>query len=128
MGVPVVLPSKTPECMLTVSGSLRGVVMKLWPGLRRSSCSWMSASAISTPGVAPSTITPTAPPCDSPKVVSRKRWPKLLPAIGALLDDSQDERARVRDSQVVEIDREVGDVVVRRDTPIVELTQPRSRY
>ena len=95
MGVPVVLPSKIPESMFTVSGSLRGVVMKLCPGLRRSSCSWMSDSEISTPGVAPSTITPTAPPCDSPKVVSRNRCPKLLPAMQVLLDGPEDELARV---------------------------------
>src|SRR2546421_366777 len=27
----------------------------------------------------PSITTPTPPPCDSPKVVMRKSWPKLLP-------------------------------------------------
>src|SRR6476660_458555 len=30
-------------------------------------------------GGQPSTTTPIPPPCDSPKVVTRKSWPKLLP-------------------------------------------------
>ncbi len=83
-GVPVVLPSKTPERIWTLSASLRFVVISDWPGLRRSSCFWISSSPRGTPGVTPSTITPTPRPCDSPNVVTLNMLPKVLPGIGTL--------------------------------------------
>src|SRR6266705_785164 len=39
----------------------------------------MSDSEISTRGGQPSITTPMPPPCDSPKVVTRKSWPNVLP-------------------------------------------------
>ena len=78
MGVPVVRPSKTPERISTVSASLRGVVMSLWPGRRRSSSAWISAAVIGRRGGQPSITTPMAGPWLSPQVVMRKIWPKLL--------------------------------------------------
>src|SRR5437588_11362281 len=39
----------------------------------------MSALESAIRGGQPSTTTPIPPPCDSPKVVTRKSWPKLLP-------------------------------------------------
>jgi len=69
-----------PDTMVAVSVSLRGVLMSLWPGLRRSSAGWMSASALR--GIfegQPSTTTPMPPPWLSPQVLMRKYLPKLLP-------------------------------------------------
>src|SRR6266478_4070005 len=79
MGVPSVWPLNVPERICTVSLSLRGVTILDWPGRRRSRSGWMSASESFRRGGQPSTTTPTPPPCDSPQVVMRKRWPKLLP-------------------------------------------------
>src|SRR3954454_8161575 len=42
----------------------------------------MSASVSARRGGQPSTTQPMAGPCDSPQVVTRKRWPKLLWDIG----------------------------------------------
>src|SRR5947208_2624262 len=39
----------------------------------------MSAGEISIFGGQPSITTPIPPPCDSPNVVIRKSWPKVLP-------------------------------------------------
>src|SRR6266436_1152582 len=39
----------------------------------------MSVSETAIRGGQPSTTTPMPPPCDSPKVVTRKSWPKVLP-------------------------------------------------
>src|SRR5437763_12075729 len=39
----------------------------------------MSALESAIRGGQPSTTTPIPPPCDSPKVVTRKSWPKVLP-------------------------------------------------
>src|SRR6516165_12386480 len=81
-GVPSVSPSsERPDRISTVSGSRRWVVIALCPGRRRSSSRWISATAIGRRGGQPSTITPTAGPCDSPNVVTRNSSPKLLPAI-----------------------------------------------
>src|SRR3989344_3546488 len=85
IGVPVVSPPKTPERMCIVSASLRGVVILLCPGFRRSSSFCTSASVIAIPGGHPSTTTPTAPPCDSPKVVMRNNCPNEFPAIGVII-------------------------------------------
>ena len=54
-----------------MSASRRWVVMALCPGRRRSSSRWISSAVIGTRGGQPSTMTPTAGPCDSPKVVMR---------------------------------------------------------
>src|ERR1043166_4139386 len=84
MGVPVVTCAgmrsswNTPERMRTWSGSLRCVTYVDWPGLRRSRSAWMSASESGMPGGQPSTTHPIAGPWLSPKVVKRKRWPKVL--------------------------------------------------
>ena len=72
IGVPSVWPSKTPERISARSASSRGVVSLLWPGRRRSRSRWISSSVIGRRGGQPSTTTPTPPPCDSPKVVTRK--------------------------------------------------------
>src|SRR5688572_1318742 len=85
IGVPRVLPSYTPLRIRTVSDSLRCVTMWLWPGARRSSSGCMSASERLRRGGHPSTTAPIAAPCDSPQVVTRKRWPKVL-ASGSLPD------------------------------------------
>lgn len=81
MGVPSVTPCSVPERMVTRSVSARGVVSRLWPGRRRVSCGWMSASARRSPGGQPSTIAPTPRQCDSPNVVTRKSVPNELPAM-----------------------------------------------
>ena len=79
MGVPVVSPSNTPESRRIWSGSLRAVAPKPWPGLRRSSSAWMTASVRGMPAGQPSTTPPRPGPWDSPKVVRRKMVPKVLP-------------------------------------------------
>ena len=78
IGVPVVRPSNTPDRMRTSSGSCRCVVKRDWPGRRRSSQGWMSASDSAMRGGQPSTTQPIAGPWLSPQVVTRNRWPKLL--------------------------------------------------
>lgn len=50
------------------------------PGRRRSSSFCTSSFVSGRRGGTPSITQPTAPPCDSPKVVTRKAWPKVLPA------------------------------------------------
>src|SRR5262245_35950979 len=79
IGVPRVWPSKTPLTIRTVSVSRRWLVSRLWPGRRRSRSGWMSASESGSREGQPSTTAPTAAPCDSPQVVTRKSWPKVLP-------------------------------------------------
>src|SRR6188768_2033123 len=78
IGVPVVLPSNTPERMRTWSGSWRWVVKREVPGRRLSRKGWISASLSASPGGQPSTTAPSAGPCDSPQVVKRKTRPKVL--------------------------------------------------
>src|ERR1700737_691739 len=73
--------------MRTASGSWRWVVKRDWPGRRRSSQGWMSASASARRGGTPSTTQPIAGPWLSPQVVNRNRLPKLFPAIGSLSND-----------------------------------------
>src|SRR3984957_594586 len=68
--------------MRTSSGSWRCVVYLLWPGRRRSSQGWMSASLSARCGGQPSITPPIAGPWLSPQVVTRNRWPKLLCDIG----------------------------------------------
>src|SRR6266853_5655264 len=48
----------------------------------------MSASEIAIRGGQPSITTPLPPPCDSPKVVTRKRWPNVLPIAGIVAQAS----------------------------------------
>src|SRR5215471_6496944 len=83
-GVPSVRPSCMPDRISTWSSSLRWVVIALWPGRRRSSSRWISSTVSGRRGGQPSMTTPTAGPCDSPKVVTRNALPKLFPAIDRL--------------------------------------------
>src|SRR3972149_6759851 len=71
--------------MRTWSASLRWVVIRLCPGLRRSRWIWTSASLSGMRGGQASTPPPppTADPCDSPKVVMRNSRPKSLPIAAA---------------------------------------------
>src|SRR5438105_408098 len=46
----------------------------------------MSALESAIRGGQPSTTTPIPPPCDSPKVVTRKSWPKVLPMWGSRIN------------------------------------------
>src|ERR1700749_4492159 len=64
--------------MRTVSGSLRWVTNLDVPGRLRSRSVWISASTSGMPGGHPSITQPIAGPWLSPKVVTRKMWPKLL--------------------------------------------------
>src|ERR1700744_4530100 len=64
--------------MRTVSGSWRCVVKRDWPGGRRSSQGWISASDRLRRGGQPSTTPPIAGPWLSPQVVTRNKCPKLL--------------------------------------------------
>src|SRR6478672_5823287 len=82
IGVPVVLPSYTPERISTRSSSRRCVTWRDVPGFLRSRSGWMSASESSIPGGQPSTTQPIAGPCDSPNVVTVKRVPRVLPDMG----------------------------------------------
>src|SRR5579859_4902438 len=72
------MPSNTPDRMRTSSGSWRCVVNRDWPGRRRSSHGWISASDSAMRGGHPSTTQPIAGPWLSPHVVTRNKWPKLL--------------------------------------------------
>src|SRR6188768_2181155 len=81
IGVPVVSPWYTPDRICTVSDSWRCVTWREVPGLRRSRSGWMSASDKAMPGGQPSITQPMAGPCDSPKLVTRKRVPRVLPDI-----------------------------------------------
>src|SRR5690348_12767773 len=85
MGVPVVRPSNTPERMRTASASWRWEVWREVPVRRRSTSGWMSASLSSRPGGQPSTTQPSATPWLSPKLVTLKRRPKVLPDTRRLL-------------------------------------------
>ena len=67
-----------PDSTFTSSGSRRCVTKRDWPGRRRSSSAWMSASVKRMPGGMPSTTQPSAAPWLSPQVVTRKRWPNVL--------------------------------------------------
>ncbi|GJE43663.1 hypothetical protein AEGHOMDF_2842 [Methylobacterium soli] len=85
IGVPVVSwrppvrsSANTPDRIFTWSGSRRWVVKRDWPGFLRSSSAWISSASSGSPGGQPSTTQPRATPWLSPKVVTRKRWPKLL--------------------------------------------------
>ncbi len=80
MGVPVVMPSfVTPDRISTASASLRGVVMRDWPGRRRSRSVCISSRVSFMRGGQPSSVTPTPPPWDSPQVEMRNMRPKVLP-------------------------------------------------
>ena len=92
IGVPVVRPSNTPDRMRTSSGSCRCVVKRDWPGRRRSSQGWMSASDSAMRGGQPSTTQPIAGPWLSPQVVTRNRWPKLLWDMASVLRTCAERR------------------------------------
>src|SRR5579863_4997313 len=79
IGVPVVRPSKTPERMRTWSASRRWLTKCDVPVRRRSTSCCRSASVSSSPGGQPSTMHPSAGPWLSPKVVTVKSLPMVLP-------------------------------------------------
>src|SRR5580704_9946283 len=82
MGVPVVSPSNTPDRIFTASASWRWEVWREVPVRRRSTSGWMSASDSSMSGGQPSTMQPSASPWLSPKLVTLKSLPKVLPDTG----------------------------------------------
>lgn len=57
----------------------RGVVMRLWPGRRRSSSAWISSVLMAMLEGQPSITQPTLFPWLSPQVVTRNSVPKVLP-------------------------------------------------
>src|SRR5688572_4950385 len=79
IGVPVVLPSYTPERISTRSSSRRWVTWREVPGFLGSRSGWMSASESAIPGGQPSITHPIAGPWDSPNVVTVKRVPRVEP-------------------------------------------------
>ena len=81
IGVPVVRPSKTPDMMRIASVSFRWLVCRLRPVRLRSTSAWISSSVSASPGGQPSTIQPRPGPWLSPKVVTVKSLPCVLPAI-----------------------------------------------
>ena len=58
MGVPVVFPSNTPDKIVTLSSSLRGVEKLVCPGFLLFKNSWISSSAKVRPEGHPSMTTP----------------------------------------------------------------------
>src|SRR5690554_5702351 len=87
IGVPVVLPSKTPDSTCTSSFSRLCDVWRLLPvALRANSC-FISATSISSPGGQPSITQPIAGPWLSPKVVIRNKRPKVLSDMLSLLQN-----------------------------------------
>src|SRR5262249_9542254 len=79
IGVPVVRPSNTPERMRTWSDSRRWLTKCEVPLRRRSTSCCRSDSTSGSPGGQPSTMHPSAGPWLSPKVVTVKSLPMLLP-------------------------------------------------
>ena len=75
---PVASSVNTPDRIFTASGSWRWVVKRDWPGRRLSSSTWISSAVIGRRGGQPSTTQPIAAPWLSPKLVNRKRRPKVL--------------------------------------------------
>ena len=75
-------PVKTPDRILTASGSCRCVVKRDWPGRRLSRSAWIYSAVIGMRGGQPSTTQPIAAPWLSPKLVNRNRWPKVLKDMG----------------------------------------------
>src|SRR5271155_3570538 len=71
--------------MRTRSGSLRWLTNFDCPGRRRSRSTWISASVSAMPGGQPSITQPIAGPCDSPKFVTVKSVPKVLPDMCVVL-------------------------------------------
>ena len=88
IGVPVVTcrpessSTITPERIRASSGSRRWVVKREVPGRLRLSSAWISAASSGMRGGQPSTTHPIPAPWLSPKVVTRKRWPKVLCDMG----------------------------------------------
>ena len=78
IGVPVVLPSNTPDNIWTLSSSFLWVVNLDCPGFLLSNSIWISCSLRFMFGGQPSTIQPIAGPWDSPQVVKRNSFPKVL--------------------------------------------------
>ena len=77
IGVPKVYPRSTPQMMVHLSFSSRGVVSRDCPGRRRVSCGWMSSSDRRSCGGTPSTIATIPFACDSPAVVTLNSLPWL---------------------------------------------------
>ena len=70
--------------MRILSGSLRWLVWCEVPERRRSTSAIRSASPSSRPGGQPSTMQPSAGPWLSPKVVTVKSLPMLLPDMSSV--------------------------------------------
>src|SRR5258707_414520 len=85
MGVPVVLPSNTPERILTTSPSRRWLTNCDVPVRRRSTSPCRSASPRERPGGQPSMMQPSAGPWLSPNVVTVNSLPIELPDLLQLL-------------------------------------------
>src|SRR2546425_42785 len=95
IGEPSVRPSNRPDRTSARSGSSRGDVTALCPGRRRSRSRWISSTVNGRRGGQPSTTTPTAPPCDSPKVVTRKICPKVDPIAGSVRKRVDGDKGRL---------------------------------
>ena len=76
-GAPVVRPSNTPLRISGSSASTRGVV-PFAPLFRRRMSAIKSSTPSTMPGFTPSTTTPIAPPCDSPKISTLKLRPNVF--------------------------------------------------
>src|SRR6516165_249000 len=87
IGVPVVCPSNTPERMRTWSASRRWLTKCEVPLRRRSTSCCKSASLSGRPGGQPSTMQPMAGPWLSPKVVTVKSLPMVLPDMWCRADE-----------------------------------------
>ena len=75
----MVLPSKTPDIILTLSASFLAVVKRDLPGRRLSRSTCKSSSHNSIPGGQPSIIAPSPKPWLSPNEVTVNNFPKVLP-------------------------------------------------
>src|ERR1700693_1101935 len=84
IGVPVVLPSNTPDRIFTRSVSRRWLTKCEVPVRRRSTSACTSASQSARPGGQPSTMHPMDGPWLSPKVVTAKSLPMVLPGMQLL--------------------------------------------
>jgi len=90
MGVPVVIPSNTPDMIMALSGSFRLVLADELPGFLRSIMGWIMVSSRGIRGGHPSMTTPTPFPWDSPQVVILKNFPNVFPGILAPLNSFPD--------------------------------------
>ena len=78
MGAPVVVSLNKPDLKIGISSSCLGVVPFCLPPLRRSISVTKSATTNGKPAGHPSTTIPTQAPCDSPKICTLNKVPKLF--------------------------------------------------